>query len=107
MTESMNLGEFKRFCNTIKPERIYICSEDQPLSKYGKPVRVNMSFSSLVIVCHPNIICLQEGNNTICFERIKCIEVDSDSSALGIAVSIICESKESTTDDVVFNLLIR
>lgn len=105
MRERMNVGELKRYYEGRSPKRILFCTEDQVWDKVGNPLKASLAFTSMLMMCHPNVICLKNGENTICFERVKYVYVDTDRSHFGTVLDIVCGDKAGQENDIRYTLV--
>lgn len=99
MKEKMNVGELRRYYEGRSPKRILYCTENQVWDKVENPLRANLAFTSILMMSHPNVICLRNGDSTICFERVKYVYVDAERSPLGTVLDIICGDKADAQND--------
>lgn len=106
MKKVMNLSEFRRYCEGRSISRIEFCTENQPSDFFGNPIRMYMSFSSLMVSCNPNTICLKEGENSVCLVRVKSVLVDTERPVAGTVATVLCGSKKFSGFDCSIKLLI-
>lgn len=93
MKEKMSVGELRRYFQDHCPNEVFYCTDNQIWDTIDNTVRARLSFTSIVMMCHPNVICLKNGNNTICFEQVKHIYVDTEKSMMGTVLDIVCGCK--------------
>ena len=105
MKKIMSVGELKRYYEGRSLRRILFCSENQAWDKVENPMKVNMTFTSMLMACNPNVICLKSGENTLRFEKVKCIYLDADRSPLGTVLDIVCGDSNTRENDIKYTLI--
>ena len=55
---------------------------------------------------NPNLICLKSSGNTLSFDRVKSIEVDTDASILGTVITIFCGDFNTAEHDITYKLVV-
>lgn len=88
MKKKLSVRELKRYCEEHKPHCIYFKTENQAWYRTSDPCKLDMAFSIMLICENPNLICLKSSGNTLSFDRVKSIEVDTDASILGTVITI-------------------
>ena len=105
MRRVMNVGELKRYYEGRSLRRILFCTENQKWDAVENPMKASLVFSSMLIACNPNIICLKAGENMLYFERVKCVNVDTERSILGTVLDVVCGDSAGKTNDVHYTLI--
>ena len=105
MRRIMSVGDLKRYYEGRSPRRILFCTENQAWGKVGNPLKASLAFSSMVVACNPNVICLKNGESTLWFERVKSVIVDAERSPLGTVLDIICSDSASKENDIHYTLI--
>lgn len=105
MKKVLSVGELKRYYEGRSLNRVLFCSENQPWDEVENPMKINMSFTSMLMACNPNVICLKNGENTLHFEKVKCVYLDADGSALGTVLDIVCGDSNSKDKDIKFTIV--
>lgn len=95
----MSVGELKRYYEGRSLKRILFCTENQVWNKVENPVKANLVFSSMLMACNPNVICLKNGESALYFERVKHIHVDDELSVLGTVLDIVCGDSAGKEND--------
>lgn len=104
MKKTVTVGELKSYCSQNKPKEISFLSENQPWYRVSDPCKVRCTFPIMLIYENPNLVCLKSGRNTICFDRVKFAELDTDSTVLGTTINLHCGNAET---DVSYILIVR
>lgn len=65
MRRVMNVGELKRYYEGRSLRRILFCTEDQAWDKVENPLKARLAFTSMMMACHPNVICLKNGDSVL------------------------------------------
>lgn len=105
MKRIMSVGDLKRYYEGHNPKRILFCTENQSWGRVENPMRVSLAFTSMIMACNPNVICLKNGENTIRFERVKSVIVDADRSVLGTVLDIVCGDNSSNENDIHYTII--
>ena len=105
MRRIMSVGDLKRYYGGRSPRRILFCTDNQAWSNVGNPLKASLVFTSMVMVCNPNVICLKNGESTIWFERVKSVIVDVNRSPLGTVLDIICGDSTSEENDIHYTII--
>lgn len=105
MRRVMNVGELKRYYEGRSLRRILFCTEDQAWDKVENPLKARLAFTSMLMVCHPNVICLKNGDSVLYFEKVKHILVDDERSVLGTVLDIVCGDSSSKENDIHYTLI--
>lgn len=71
MRRIMSVGDLKRYYGGRSPRRILFCTDNQAWSNVGNPLKASLVFTSMVMVCNPNVICLKNSESATWFERVK------------------------------------
>lgn len=106
MRRNMTVGELKRYYKGLRPRQILFCTENQAWDKVESPLKASLAFTSMVIACNPNVICLKDGENTLWFEGVRRVIVDTGQSFLGTVLDVICGDCESLGNDVHYTLIV-
>ncbi len=101
----MSVGELKRYYEGRSLRRILFCTENQVWDKVENPLKASLTFTSLLMACNPNVICLTNGESKLSIERVKRIYVDSDGSPLGTVLDIVCGDSTSKENDIHYTLI--
>jgi hypothetical protein len=105
MRKIMSVGELKRYYENRSPRRILFCTVNQAWHKVDTPLKASLTFTSMAIACNPNAICLKSGDNTLWFERVKSVTVDSGRSPLGTVLDIICGDSVGKENDIHYTVI--
>lgn len=101
----MNVGELKRYYEGRSLRRVLFCTENQDWSKVEHPLKANLAFTSMLMACNPNVICLKNGDNTLYFEKVKRVYVDPERSPLGTVLDVVCGDSTSKENDIHYTLI--
>lgn len=105
MRRCMSVSELKRYYEGRSVRRILFCSENQSWCRVENPMKVNMTFTSMLMACNPNVICLKSGDSTLHFEKVKRIYLDADRSPLGTVLDIVCGDSNTRENDIKYTLI--
>lgn len=105
MKRIMSVGDLKRYYEGNSPRRIIFCTENQAFSKVDTPLKANLAFTSMIMACNPNVICLKNGESVLWFERVKSVIVDADRSPLGTVLDVVCGDSIGKDNDIHYTLI--
>lgn len=105
MRRVMSVGELKRYYEGSSLRRILFCTENQAWDKVENPLKANLAFTSMLMACNPNVICLKNGESVLYFERVKRIHVDDEQSVLGTVLDIVCGDSANKENDIHYTLI--
>ena len=103
--KKITVGELKSYYASKKLSTVRFSTENQKWYRVSDPCKVNLSFSAMLITENPNLICLKSGVNTICFDRVKFVEIDTESSVLGTIITLFCGDFGSNDYDITYRLV--
>lgn len=106
MKKKVSVGELKKYCEQHKPQRIQFMTENQDWYRTADPCKMEISFPIMLIYENPSLICLKDSRNTLSFDRIKSVEIDTDSSLLGVILTIFCGDFNSDGYDITYKLVV-
>lgn len=90
MKKRVTIREMKDYFSENKPREISFVSENQPWYKVSDPCKIRCTFPTILISENPNLVCLKSGCDTICFDRVKYAEVDTEFTVLGTILRLFC-----------------
>lgn len=90
--DRMTLGDFKRYCENKQFREIKFDRCNQKWRAGAIPVGFQFVFKQIMVSSAPDVggVFLGEGGSLVYMERVKYIEVDSESSVLGTIICIVC-----------------
>lgn len=105
MKKRVSIKEFKEYCEDHKPNCISFLTENQRWYRVADPCEIKMSFSIILILENPNLICLKSADGTLLFNQVKFIEIDTESSMLGTVFTIFCGDFNTGRYDITYTLV--
>ena len=105
MKKMVTVKQLKEYCYTHKLTTIKFSTENQSWYRVSDPCKVNMCFSAISIYENPNLICLKSGTNTVCFDRVKSVEIDTDFTVLGTMFTLLCGDYGLERKDITYRLI--
>ncbi|MCM1222381.1 MAG: hypothetical protein NC548_48730 [Lachnospiraceae bacterium] len=106
MRKRMTTGDLKKYCATIKPARIHFSTENQLWFKVSDPCKVDLSFPVMLIYENPNLILLKSDTSLVSLDRVKFIEVDTETTVLGTIFTVVCGSQSTSENDITYRLIV-
>ena len=87
----MTVREFREYIESkTHIRKIVFWTENQECYTVVNPCKIRMEFTDISVYENPNVICLRDKSNTMTFDRVTEIHLDSKSSTLGDIVTVIC-----------------
>ena len=106
MKKRVTIGELKQYCAANKPANIQFSTENQAWYRVSDPCKVNLSFPIMLIYENPNLICLKSGTNTLSFDRVRFVEIDTDTTVLGTILTLFCGSMATQENPTTYHLVV-
>lgn len=103
MKKTVTIRELKEYCTVHKPSCIRFSTENQSWYKVSDPCKVCMSFPIMLIYENPNLICLKSGSNTLSFDQVKFVEIDTGLTVLGTVFTLFCGD---AGQDITYRLIV-
>lgn len=98
MKKRVSVKELRDYYAKNKPKEISFVTENQPWYRVSDPCKVRCTFPVMMIYENPNLVCLKSGGNTICIDRVKFAEVDTDATVLGTVLKLFCDAQPESKD---------
>jgi hypothetical protein len=51
------------------------------------------------------MICLKSGANTLCFDRVRCVEIDTEMTVIGTVFTVFCGGRNDKEQETSYTLL--
>ncbi len=106
MKKIVNLRGLQHYLATNRINCVLFHTENQRWYRASDPCKVRMSFPIMLIRENPNLICLKSGQNTMSFDRIKSVEIDTEATILGTILTLFCGDFGSEGYDVTYTLIV-
>lgn len=91
MKKKLSVREFGTYLTTHKPSSISFWTENQSWYDPADPCKIRVTSTIMLIHENPNVIYLKWGSdNEICFNHIRYIEIDENSTVLGTIITVAC-----------------
>lgn len=105
MKKMVTVKELKEYCKRHKLQQISFRSENQSWYRVSDPCKINLSFAIMLIYENPNLICLKSGANTLAFDRVKRVEIDTGLSVLGTVFTVFCGDETAGEHEFTYALI--
>ena len=105
MRRVVSIGELKRYYENRSYGRILFCTDNQSWDSVDYPMKAEIVFTSMLMACNPNVICLKNGESTVRFEKVKCVYLDADRSPLGTVLDIVCGDSNTKENDIKYTII--
>jgi hypothetical protein len=104
---NLSLREFKKMCDSLSFKQFIFSSDNQSWSKIEHTIKMDITFTVMMIAIAPDTICLKDKNSLICLDRVKRIITSDIKSVLGTVFSIVCGDLDSDLNDVTYTIVAR
>lgn len=105
MKKRVSVKELKEYYELHKPQQISFYTENQSWYRVSDPCKIRMSFPIMLIRENPNLICLKSGENMICFDRVRFVEINTELTALGTVLTVCCGDIGGAEPEITYTLL--
>lgn len=105
MKKIVSVKELKEYCENHKPQQISFYTENQSWYCVSDPCKFKLSFPIMLICENPNMICLKSGANTLCFDRVRCVEIDTEMTVIGTVFTVFCGGRNDKEQESTYTLL--
>lgn len=105
MKKRVSVRELKEYCSRNKPQQVLFCTENQEWYRVADPCKIRLSFPIMLICENPNLICLKSETSTMCIDRIKFAEINSDANPLGTILTVSCGNMKAAEAEKTYTLI--
>lgn len=105
MRKQVSVKEMKEYCERNRPKQVTYYSENQDWYRACDPCKIRMHFPIMLIYENPNLICLKSEASTICFDKVRFVEIDTETTVLGTIFTIYCGSALKKEPEVSYKLI--
>lgn len=70
-----------------------------------RPMQIQVVIPGYVDMREPNMICLKSGANTLCFDRVRCVEIDTEMTVIGTVFTVFCGGRNDKEQEITYTLL--
>lgn len=91
MKRRLSVRELKEYCTEHRFHTVSYWAENQESYCVANTCKIRVSFPRMMISETPDSICLKSGENTIGFERVKYVDIDTDRTVLGTVFTVFCD----------------
>lgn len=105
MKKKVSVEGLKEYCEKNRPKQITYYSENQDWYCVSDPFKIRMHFKIMLICENPNLICLKSGVSTVCFDRVRFVEIDTETTVLGTVFTVYCGGSNSMEPEIAYKLI--
>lgn len=105
MKKTVSVRELQEYLAKTRIHSVLFCTENQRWYRASDPCKVRMSFPIMLIGENPNLICLKSGMHSISFDRVKSVEIDTETTVLGTILTLFCGDFGSDGYDTTYILI--
>lgn len=105
MKKHVSIRELKEYCEKNRPSEVTYYSENQDSYRLTDPCKFRMHFQTMVVCENPNLICLKSRTGTICFDRVRSVEIDTETTVLGTILTVYCGRAGKRGTEVTYKLI--
>ncbi len=86
------LNSFREYIDSHPPKALIFHSDNQDDPELPDTTSLQLSFSKVVIMDHPNVIRMSDGMSSMTLYNVKGVEIDSEHSYIGTVLRVVCGS---------------
>lgn len=105
MKKVVSIRELQEYFSRNRVSSVLFYTENQQWYRTSDPCKIRMSFPIMLIHENPNLICLKSGAHTIFFDRVKSVEIDTETTVLGTVLTLFCGDFDSEGYDFTYTLI--
>ena len=105
MKKRMSVRNFKEFCERSPLQEIVFSAENQNWYRESNPCKLQLTFPTMLIGEHPNLICLKSDHGNILFDQIQYVEVDTGGPMPWTEITVFCGGEYPWQEDVAYTLI--
>lgn len=105
MMDRLSVNEFKAYCNDNKITEISFSTENQDWYKAADPFKIQMSFEIVLTSEFPSLVFLKSNAGTICLDRVRYVEIDSEKIVTGTVVHVYCGGRDFDHPEITYTLI--
>ena len=94
MKKRISVRGLKMLLDHYKPRKVTLYTENQEWYRQSDTCILRLTFPNLIVYDNQNMVCLKSNTGSICFEQVRYVEVDTDSTVLGTIITVICGDSE-------------
>lgn len=98
------LKDVLSFFDSIKCSYFLFASENIQDPSLLKNVTLVSKYKSAIVIPSDGILCFKDGDNTLCFRDVRCIQIDEENS-VGIAFDVVCGGGRSKNNSSVYTII--
>lgn len=105
MKKVVSVRELQEYLANNRISSVLFYTENQRWYRASDPCKIRMAFPIMLIRENPNLICLKSGSHTISFDRVKSVEIDTETTVLGTVLTLFCGDFGSDGYDFTYTLI--
>ncbi len=105
MKKIVSIRGLQEYLAANRVSSVLFYTENQSWYRASDPCKIRMSFPIMLICENPNLICLKSGQNTLSFDRIKSVEIDTETTVLGTILTLFCGDFGSEGYEATYTLI--
>lgn len=105
MKKVVSVRELQEYLANNRISSVLFYTENQRWYRASDPCKIRMTFPIMLIRENPNLICLKSGSHTISFDRVKSVEIDTETTVLGAVLTLFCGDFGSDGYDFTYTLI--
>jgi len=105
MGEKLSIRAFKEYCACHKFDEIFFSTENQDWYRASDPCKIQMSFKIMLISENPSLVFLKSDAGTLCFDRVRYVEINSTKTVLGTTIHVYCGGVGNASPEISYILV--
>lgn len=105
MKKIVNIRGLREYIAHNQVNSVQFYTENQQWYRTSDPCKIRMVFKVMLIYENPNLICLKSGQNTVSFDSVKSVEIDTETTVLGTILTLFCGDFNSEGYEATYKLI--
>ena len=105
MKKLLSLPEFRDYCDTISFNKIIYSSDNQSWNCVSSLISTELVFNRMLMTFNPNIIHLNNGENSLHLIRVKAVKIHEVHCMLGEVFTVVCGDSLGELNDKEYTLV--
>ena len=105
MKKRMTIRNFKEYCDRRPLREIVFSAENQGWYQESSPCKLQLTFPTMLIGEHPNLIYLKSDYGSVLLDQIRYVEVNTGGDAPWTEITVFCGGEYPWQEDIAYTLI--
>lgn len=102
--KNVMLKDLKSFIDRMKYNYFLFDSGNIQDPSLLKNTTLISKYKSVIVIPSDGILCFKDGDNTLCFRDVRCIQIDEENS-VGVAFDVVCGGGIAKSNSSVYTII--